>query len=1015
MKCDDVRPLLSAWMDGEGPSDEVRAHVESCDACRAHVEKYRRADELLRAAAAKMAPEKHGTDRIVAAAIRRRPWARYALSAAAVVVVAVALSAIYVNTRTASPLEVAVYARPEAVAGAPARLMFLVRNHQTGDAVAGARVKAHAGGETVEAASDEHGVVNISFPAPESDFEATAEVTSPIGSETLTHRFAVRRPRKLLITTDKPLYQPEQIVHLRVLAMNTFTQRPVVGGELSVEVIDPNGNKVFRRSAKTSDFGSAAFDFTLADEVTFGTYRVTASIGDLRSERTIEVKRYVLPKFKVELALDRTFYAPGQKLAARGVAHYFFGAPVANAEVKVTGSAWLVDKFEPAFERTVRTDTEGRFAFEQTLEGRFFGTELAGGDATVRVEAAVTDGADHTESKAKTVAVSKDALKLWILPEGGAVVKGVENRWFVVTAYPDGSLAPCTLTVGDRALESLGVSEVTGGESLSVMARDEKGATASATSNAAQRSFVVRADRFPRGGQPLGVVALCAFAEGSLYVDLVREGVTVATKTMRVKGGRGDLTFDLPAEAAGTMQLSAYRIGPKGEIERDTRVVLVAPSQSLQIELTTQDTHRPGDEIALNVRVRDAEGRPVVAELALALVDEAVFAMHESRPGLEKVYFWIQEQLLEPHGQLKECTPLRAPVGMLMSNESLLRARVGAAVGEVERAIPAMIRGFSVRQRELREFAREFNRTLRRVVVAAVALAIIVSFGIHAARRRRKTSAAVGFALGAACGLVFVFALTAPFIYLLQGIGSQKGVAMAPPPGGIDISSVGPANTARIREHFPETLYWNPAVVTDERGRAEVAIPGADSITTWRATASAVSKAGALGAADRGVRVFQEFFIDLDLPVALTQGDVVSIPVACYNYLDAPQSVTVRLVCGDAFTLSEQAEKTVELEPNAVRAVYFEIRAARFGRHEITVFARSAHAEDAVRRTLEVLPDGREQMIAASEPVNGRAKLKLRVPDESIDGATQMWVRLYPSRLSEVVSGLERLVQMPYG
>ena len=41
---------------------------------------------------------------------------------------------------------------------------------------------------------------------------------------------------------------------------------------------------------------------------------------------------------------------------------------------------------------------------------------------------------------------------------------------------------------------------------------------------------------------------------------------------------------------------------------------------------------------------------------------------------------------------------------------------------------------------------------------------------------------------------------------------------------------------------------------------------------------------GALGSGTSSLKVFQDFFVDLDLPVTLTQGDRVSIPVAVYNY-----------------------------------------------------------------------------------------------------------------------------------
>ena len=41
---------------------------------------------------------------------------------------------------------------------------------------------------------------------------------------------------------------------------------------------------------------------------------------------------------------------------------------------------------------------------------------------------------------------------------------------------------------------------------------------------------------------------------------------------------------------------------------------------------------------------------------------------------------------------------------------------------------------------------------------------------------------------------------------------------------------------------------------------------------------------GCAGTGTASLKVFQDFFVDLDLPVRLTQGDRVSLPVAIYNY-----------------------------------------------------------------------------------------------------------------------------------
>jgi len=57
----------------------------------------------------------------------------------------------------------------------------------------------------------------------------------------------------------------------------------------------------------------------------------------------------------------------------------------------------------------------------------------------------------------------------------------------------------------------------------------------------------------------------------------------------------------------------------------------------------------------------------------------------------------------------------------------------------------------------------------------------------------------------------------------------------------------GSAAPTRVREYFPETMLWQPALITDDHGRAELPVNFADSITTWRLSASASSQAGALG------------------------------------------------------------------------------------------------------------------------------------------------------------------------
>ena len=71
--------------------------------------------------------------------------------------------------------------------------------------------------------------------------------------------------------------------------------------------------------------------------------------------------------------------------------------------------------------------------------------------------------------------------------------------------------------------------------------------------------------------------------------------------------------------------------------------------------------------------------------------------------------------------------------------------------------------------------------------------------------------------------------------------------------------------------------------------------------------------------------------MDIDLPIALTQNDEVSFPVAVYNYLKNPQTVKLDLKQEDWFTLvdGQGLTRTLDLKPNEVTSVQFRIRASK--------------------------------------------------------------------------------------
>ncbi len=220
---------------------------------------------------------------------------------------------------------------------------------------------------------------------------------------------------------------------------------------------------------------------------------------------------------------------------------------------------------------------------------------------------------------------------------------------------------------------------------------------------------------------------------------------------------------------------------------------------------------------------------------------------------------------------------------------------------------------------------------------------------------------------------------------------------------------------SRVRRYFPETLLFEPELLTDADGRLRYEVPLADSITTWRLAMSAVSQAGELGAGEQGLRVFQDFFVDLDLPVALTQNDAVSVPVVVYNYLDRGQDVRLELEVGEGFELEGAASKTASLAANSVTGTSFRLTALRPGEQTLLLRAYGSEMADAVERTVRVEPDGEAVVEVRNGSVSDWVEEELFVPEDAVDGAGDLVLKIYPGAFSQVMEGLDGIFRMPFG
>src|SRR5207249_2782735 len=103
----------------------------------------------------------------------------------------------------------------------------------------------------------------------------------------------------------------------------------------------------------------------------------------------------------------------------------------------------------------------------------------------------------------------------------------------------------------------------------------------------------------------------------------------------------------------GSLEIHAYQLSSQGVMVRDARVAYVQPASELKITIKPdREVHQPGQEGTIRFEVTDADDKPAAAALGVIVVDEAVYALQDMQPGLEKVYFTLQQELLKPQAQL---------------------------------------------------------------------------------------------------------------------------------------------------------------------------------------------------------------------------------------------------------------------------------------------------------------------------------------------------------------------------
>ena len=221
-----------------------------------------------------------------------------------------------------------------------------------------------------------------------------------------------------------------------------------------------------------------------------------------------------------------------------------------------------------------------------------------------------------------------------------------------------------------------------------------------------------------------------------------------------------------------------------------------------------------------------------------------------------------------------------------------------------------------------------------------------------------------------------------------------------------------------LREDFTETLYWQPLLITDANGEATIRFDLSDSVTTFRVLADAHTGDGRIGSGGGEVLSRLPFQIEPKLPLEVTTGDRIDLPVAVINRTAEQQQVQISLSADGTLQLVGDKSRSVTVAANDQRREHISLNVTH-GSAETDAFIElrgiARGFNDAVRRKLHVAPSGYPVRESLAGVINGTERLRLKIPSDAVPGSLAVTLRAYPSPLADLLSGVESILGEPHG
>lgn len=799
-----------------------------------------------------------------------------------------------------------------------------------------------------------------------------------------------------MLFSDRKIYRPGDTANMKGILrqpVETGSRSVGAGKAITLEVQGPDGEKVSSQTVSTTPFGTFSAEVKVPKTARLGSHWITARLGNEPvANDQLEVAEYRPVEFKASTESDKPTYVRGDtaKWTARG--DYLYGAPMAGAEAELSvyrQSTYFTPPGLDGFETddsTYWSDLPDRTARQAELVSTRAKLD-AKGQVTATASVALP-GQRGPEALACHVDIH-DVSRQVVSASTTAIVHPGEH--YVGIAL-DGWFVPAKTKLSPKVVSATPKGQRTSGVTVQLQLIKRVWATAkeasgegTATTISTPIDSVIATCALTTGAKPVG----CDMTPPDAGFYIVRALSTDARKnpvsasTPVYVTGEGGSAFSSFSESDRT-EIELVRDKDEYKVGDTAQILVKSPWKNADALVTIEKSG-----VVEKRRVKITGAAPTI-----------------SVPITDKLRPNAFVSVLLIRGRTKE-----APASLDKPDLGAPAYKIGFAnlvVDPESRRLAVTVKPQKTELRPGEELAVDFSVKDKAGKPAKTELTVFaVDEGVLSLVDYKTPDPIPVFGavrsnhVATLEGRAELASLFDP----LSGLGLDKGLAG----GGGGAESAGGA-----RKDFRAAAFFNPSVITDEKGNASVRFKLPDSLTTYRVMAVAVAEDDRFGSADARVVTSKPLMARPALPRFLRAGDTfdASVIVSSKSAEAAEVEVSARLT---GVTLTGPASQRVRVGPGESVEVRFPAQAMTVGPASVAFAVKSPTASDSVVVERAVALPMAPEAVALYGSTASAAAEKLGDLSAIRDDAGGLTVTTASTALVGLDAGATQLLDYPYG